>query len=143
MIEMIGSWVYVIAVATIVVAFVELLTPRSAATGLTQVVVGLCIIALVLDLVFSLFSVELQLDTVGSFRVPLDADYTAQFISAGRALAEGTLSAVEQTDLAANDSNSLPTGSKAESNFLIQVSTTIEQIRVHSIPRAGVGVRHD
>lgn len=62
MIETIGSYVYVIASALIVIAFIELLVPRSAATGLTRVVTGLCIIALVLDLVLSLFSIGLQFD---------------------------------------------------------------------------------
>lgn len=137
MIETIGSYVYVIASALIVIAFIELLVPRSAATGLTRVVTGLCIIALVLDLVLSLFSIGLQFDIGDGTAELLLATWDEQHLAAGQALAEETLSAIKQADEAGYSSG--PANPKPGVNVSVRVSASVRPVKVPAIQRVKVG----
>lgn len=142
MIRAIGSLVCVLATALIVIAFVELLIPSSKTTGLTRAVMGLCIIALVLDLVLSLFSTGPQFEIESSTRAPLGAEWDEQYLSEGKALAEETLSAIGQ----AGDSTSpSPSSDVSDSGdgFVVRVSAPIRQVRVQVIPRVEVGELDD
>lgn len=143
MVQAIGTWVYVISAALIVVAFVELLLPRSATTGLVRVVAGLCVIALILEAVVGLFSAGFSVD------LDFDAKSSSGFAQVrhtrddGEALAAGTLATIGAAP--GTLGTPMPTAAtvnrgQAEAGL---VSAGVGAITVQAVPLVKVGVRLD
>ncbi|NLU42521.1 MAG: hypothetical protein GXX08_09990 [Firmicutes bacterium] len=137
MIATVGSWVYVLSVALVVVAFIELLMPRTATSGLARVVIGLCVIALLFDIVLGLaaedFSFDLEFGVTDAAGLAAGDDY----LLAGEALVHGTLAAVHsQLSGLAGEEGAAPSAStvSASSGGLSRVGAitveTIAQVKV-------------
>ncbi len=95
MIATIGSWVYVLSVALVVVAFIELLMPRSPTSGLARVVIGLCVIALLFDIALDLAAADLSFDLDLGVTDAAGANTGDNYSHAGEALVQGTVAVLQ------------------------------------------------
>lgn len=143
MIATIGSWVYVLSTALVVVAFMELLVPRSAATGLVRVVVGLCVIALLLDIALNLVSDGLEFDLESGLFSTVESPMERRYASAGEALASGTLAVIglgPDSGEASVQSSGVTLARESRSSNEI---TRIYEVLVEAIAEVKAGDRRD
>lgn len=140
MVQAIGTWVYAIAATLIVVAFVELLLPRSATAGLVRVVAGLCIIAIILEAVLSLLSAGFAVDL--GLEASSDSELAQVYRSRneGESLAAGTLAAIAAASGAIDAPAAAATVASNNQVEAGLVSATVAPISVPTVPLVKVGV---
>jgi hypothetical protein len=137
MIATIGSWVYVLSVALVVAAFIELLMPRSPAAGLARAVVGLCVIALLFDIALTLAREDLAFDIELSFFGATGLQSDTHYLHTGEALAQGTLAVVQQgfpgltgEEGTAPPASTEPAGSSGRRRIGVEEVQAIAQVKV-------------
>jgi hypothetical protein len=119
-----------------VVAFIELLLPRSPSSGLARVVIGLCIIAMLFDIALDVAAdpeFDLELDVFGEAALNAGSYY----VHAGEALAQGTVSVVQSglsrlasEEIADPQASTVPSGPGGRQRIDVQSIQAIAQVKV-------------